>query len=807
MSDHLILIPVYNEAATIGDVVRRAKRHGDVLVVDDGSTDGVAAAASAAGADVVRLDRRRGKGAALRRGLAEAIARGADRIVTMDGDGQHDPDDIPRLLAAAAGAPEALVIGGRLGDSGNGAPRATDPVLPAGREAAIRVAGFFIDWLTGYALADTQSGFRVYPARLVEDVRPRAGGFVLESEMIVGAAARGWRLVEIPVRAIHFADRKSRFRPVRDGLAVGAYLAGRVVRRWGRDARVVAAALVRPFTAARRRPRHREMAEFTAPHRHHPAAWAAALGVFALDRTIATWHGWWRDPRARRMRVAAAASAATPALLGLALAAPVFRRLGRDPISGFVRRFYAHERLVGLEPATAAAPVATPGSRIEGGGVPVETSAPALAAGGPRRIADCDVVVIGGGPGGSAVATFLSRGGLSVALVERDAFPRFHIGESLLPANLPVLERLGVLDRVERHGFIVKHGASFHDQESGLEHTFYFRPGKPWPPYAFEVPRAEFDRILLEHAAAQPRVTLIQPAAVEAVAFDADGVTARIGGESGAGEVRARFLVDATGRDAFLASRHGQREPVPGLGKVALFAHFKGARRFAGRDEGNIRIYLFDGGWFWWIPFAGDTTSVGCVLHARTVRGRDGAIADLFDAMVERCERVGDGLAGASRVTPVHTAANFSYAASPVVGDRFVCVGDAVAFVDPIFSTGVFVAMQSAELASAAILDAFRDDRFEASRFARYERQVRRGVRPFLRFITSYYDPAFLDIFLTPKPVAGILDSVTGVLAGGTFMGIPLRMRMSLELFFAVVRVNRWRRGRRGGPVESRLEW
>jgi flavin-dependent dehydrogenase len=364
-----------------------------------------------------------------------------------------------------------------------------------------------------------------------------------------------------------------------------------------------------------------------------------------------------------------------------------------------------------------------------------------------------------------------------------------------------------VLERVRASGFIVKHGASFHDQDSGVEHTFYFQEGRPWPSHSFEVPRAEFDRILLEHAAAEPGVTLLQPAAVEDVALDGDGVTARVASAAGVRELRARFLVDASGRDAFLASRRGRRRPLPGLGKVALFAHFAGARRWPGKDEGNIRIYLFDGGWFWWIPFAGDTTSVGCVLHARAARGRDGSVAELFDAMVARCHRVRDGLAGARRVTPVHSAANFSYTTDPTAGDRFVCVGDAVTFVDPIFSTGVFVAMQSAELAAAEIVRAFREDRFEAGRFRGYERRVRRGIRPFLRFIRSYYDPAFLDVFLAPRPAAGMQDSVTGVLAGGTFLRASLRTRLSLALFFQIVRVNRWVRRRRGRPVESRISW
>ncbi|HET7875530.1 MAG TPA: NAD(P)/FAD-dependent oxidoreductase, partial [Methylomirabilota bacterium] len=576
--------------------------------------------------------------------------------------------------------------------------------------------------------------------------------------------------------------RRSRFRPVRDGIAVGAYLAGHILRRWGRDGAAAARALTAPFTAARRRPRHRELFQFAAPLRHNPGAWAAAAGVFALHRTAETWRGWWSDPALRGARLAAAATAATPVLLGLALLSRPLGWLGLDPLTPFVRRLYSQDRLAEVLPAPR---------RVRG-------EAP--------RSADYDVLVVGGGPAGSTAATFLARGGLSVALVERERFPRFHVGESLLPANLPVLERLGVLDRV-RALFLVKYGASFHDQESGLEYTFYFREGKPWPPYSFEVPRADFDQLLLDHAAKEPRVTRLQPAAVEQVALDADGVTARIAQDGAEREIRAGFLVDASGRDAFLASRHGRREPVPGLGKVAVFAHFRGARRWPGKEEGNIRIFVFEDGWFWYIPFVGDVTSVGCVLHARTVRGREGSLAELLEAMIARCDRVREALSRATRITPVHSAANFSYRTDPVVGDRFVCVGDTVAFVDPIFSSGVFIAMQSAELAAAEILRAFRDRRFEAARFRRYERRVRKGVSPFFKFIRNYYEPSFLEVFLRPRKTAGMLDSVTGVLAGGAFLRMPLRMRLSLGIFFTIVRITRWGRWRHGRPVESRLEW
>ena len=779
VSEHLIVIPVFNEAATIGDIVERARLHGPVLVVDDGSTDASAEVAARAGAEVVSLGRRRGKGTALRHAFAEGQKRGAGWVVTLDGDGQHDPDDIPRLLKAAVEEPGAFVIGGRLGRLADAPAR----VMPAGRLAALRVAGFFIDWLGGVPVADTQSGFRVYPAGLLAAVRPRHGGFVLESEMLLRAAALGLRILEVPITPIHFEDRRSRFRPGRDGLAVGAFLAGRIVARWAREAAAGALYVIGIFSPARLRSRHREMYAFAAPQRSNPPGWALAVGTFIADRAIRSVEDGWRSRHAHGLRLAALATAATPAMLALALSRSALAAIGVDWLSPAVRRLYRQEELAGT------------------------LEAPARRAARAARPADYDVLVVGGGPGGSSAATFLSRGGLRVAVAEREVFPRFHVGESLLPANLPVLERLGVLDAVKARGFFVKYGAYFHDQEMGLGYQFFFREGKPWPPYTYEVQRGEFDKILLDHAARQPNVTLLQPANVERVAFDDEGVTVTLAEAAGARELRARFLVDASGRDAFIASRHGRRRPIEGLGKVALFAHFRGGKRWPGKEAGNIRIFSFEAGWFWYIPFANGTSSVGCVLHARTVRGREGDLEQLYESLIARCHGLTEALDGAPRITPVHSAANFSYRTDPAIGDRFVCVGDAIAFVDPIFSSGVYIATQSAELSSVEILRAFRENRFEARRFREYERRIRNGMKPFQRFIRHFYDPSFVEMFLKPREYVGMVDSVTGVLAGGAFLRRTLRMRISLEVFFTIVRINRWVRRRRGLTTESRFKW
>jgi flavin-dependent dehydrogenase len=417
-----------------------------------------------------------------------------------------------------------------------------------------------------------------------------------------------------------------------------------------------------------------------------------------------------------------------------------------------------------------------------------------------------DVVVVGGGPGGSTTAAFLGRAGLRVGLFEREGFPRFRVGESLMPAVMYLLDQLGARQAIETRGFQVKYGAMFLDVEGSAQQTFYFLPGQPWPNYSFQVPRAEFDTVLLDHARAQG-ATVFQPASVQAADFDADGVTVTATRAGAPLTVRARMLVDASGRSGFLASRLGRRERIPNLGKVALFAHFQGADRLSGKDEGNIRIYVFRDGWFWWIPLAGDLTSVGAVMHARTAQGWSGSLEDLFSEMIRRCAPVSASLARAQRVTPVHREANFAYVNAPVVGDRFVAVGDAITFVDPIFSGGVFIAMRTGQLAAEAILAAFRAGAFGARRFRAYERQVARGVAPLFRFIHKYYEPGFFDLLLHPHDRFGITEAVLNVLSGGSFIRTRWRTRLALAIMFVLVRINTWRMRWAGRPVASRLEW
>ena len=348
----LIVVPVFNEAETVGHVVEAAREYGPVLVVDDGSRDGSGEVARRAGAEVIRHARRRGKGAALRTGIAAARERGAAAVVTLDGDGQHRPSDLGLVLDAARGRRRTIVIGGRLDDAG---------ALPPDRLNAIRVAGFFMNWACGLKLYDTQSGFRVYPIELFDDIRVRRGGFVFETEVLVAGVARGWGVHEVPVAALARARERSRFRPISDGVAIGTYLSGRVFARWALELGTLAAALVKPFYGERRRVRHQATLEQASIYTGSPALWAMSVGSSAIQHVLNRVAMWRRDPRPRRALVAAQATAAAPVLLGLLMVQAFAPRRMPDFVSPLVRWFCSQERL-DVEQASLA-PVVNPVGR------------------------------------------------------------------------------------------------------------------------------------------------------------------------------------------------------------------------------------------------------------------------------------------------------------------------------------------------------------------------------------------------------------------------------------------------------------
>lgn len=340
--DVLIVIPAFDEAGTVGRVVADACAHGRVLVVDDGSTDDTAAVAHTAGATVLRHERRRGKGAALTTAVTTARQWGAARVVTLDADGQHDPRDIPALLSLSDAAPRAIVVGARVGED--------DGARPRGRALANRVAGFWVNWVAGAAVSDTQSGFRVYPLPVFDEACPRGGRFVFETAVLVEAVRRGWQTCEAPIRDIACAARASRFHPVTDGVAIAAYLGGKALARWGIELAEGAREVLRLFSRERRIARHHRMLARASAHTGTPS-WGAAIAVAFLEEVQNRTVSWWDAPRARRARRVALATLGLPALLLATGIAALTGGPGLALIDRLVRTLY-DQRL--LPPLTAA---------------------------------------------------------------------------------------------------------------------------------------------------------------------------------------------------------------------------------------------------------------------------------------------------------------------------------------------------------------------------------------------------------------------------------------------------------------------
>ncbi len=404
-----------------------------------------------------------------------------------------------------------------------------------------------------------------------------------------------------------------------------------------------------------------------------------------------------------------------------------------------------------------------------------------------------DVAVIGGGPGGSSTATALARSGRSVLLLERDRFPRFHIGESQLPWINGVLEILGAHDAVAKAGFVEKWGASFWEIDGRPAAYVDFTAAVETPaPQTFQVPRARFDELLLRHAERSGVVVREGHRAVDA-AFDGGGVTLRYAGPDGLEQTaRVAAVVDASGRAGFLARKIGRYETDAMLQHVAVHAQYEGIPRAEGRAAGDIRVLTRpDVGWIWLIPLSETVTSVGAVVPQGLHRRESKATAEeSLDHYLRSTPAAPDLLREARRVSPARFDADYSYLATKMAGDRWVAVGDAGSFLDPIFSTGVLLAMQGGLEAAEAIEAGLRAGDLSARRFARYERVVRRRYHYFRRFVVGFYDPYFRRLLFRRSRRLGIYEAVLSALAGNWRPSLGTRLR--IQLFFAIVTLKRF---------------
>ena len=410
----------------------------------------------------------------------------------------------------------------------------------------------------------------------------------------------------------------------------------------------------------------------------------------------------------------------------------------------------------------------------------------------PSNAWDFDAVVIGGGPGGSSTATALARRGRRVLLLEREQFPRFHIGESQLPWTNEIFEALGVQETIAGAGFVRKWGASFWTIDGATEQYADFAEAVETPtPQTFQVPRAAFDELLLRHAEKSGVAVRERHRALEAT-FEAGGITLRFADSEGAEHtVRVGVVVDASGRAGFLAKKFGRHDMDPLLRNIAVHAQYERVPRATGRRSGDIRMFTRpDMGWLWFIPISETVMSVGAVIP-QAVHRRESRTTpeDSLAHYIEDTPSAARLMTAAQRVTPARFDADYSYLGTVLAGDRWVAVGDAAAFLDPIFSTGVLLAMQGGLDAAEAIDAGLRDGDLSRRRFAAYERLVRARYHHFRRFAVGFYDPNFRDLWFRRSNRLGIYRSVLSVIAGNWRPSLPVRL--SVRLFFLLVALQR----------------
>ena len=364
-----------------------------------------------------------------------------------------------------------------------------------------------------------------------------------------------------------------------------------------------------------------------------------------------------------------------------------------------------------------------------------------------------DVVVIGGGPGGSTVATLLADAGRKVLLVERGRFPRFHIGESLMPESYWTFKRLGMLPKMKASRFVKKYSVQFTNASGKDSAPFYFDEMNPHEcSQTWQVVRSEFDQMMLQNAA-EHGAEVWHDANVQDVIFEpaendtlprATGVIVNRKGESAA-RINAKVVIDATGTSALLSKKLGIREPDPQLRKASLFAHYKGAKRDEGKNEGATLVLSTadHDGWFWYIPLPDDVVSVGVVGDVdRLITSRKNPEQTL-DEEIQNCRGLDGRMTEAVRVSPVHVLSDFSWRANRCAGEGWVLVGDAFGFLDPIYSSGVFLALKSGEMAADAINQAFEKQDFSGTQLGKWGQDLSDGMHLMRKLVYAFYTRGF----------------------------------------------------------------
>jgi flavin-dependent dehydrogenase len=398
-----------------------------------------------------------------------------------------------------------------------------------------------------------------------------------------------------------------------------------------------------------------------------------------------------------------------------------------------------------------------------------------------------DAIVMGGGPAGASAASILGGAGHAVLVVERDEYPRFHIGESLIPGVIPYLEEIGAARAVREAGFIRKYGAVFLTPDSSFRQRYVFGDSlTPKADLAYQVERAEFDQLLLQNARACGAEVRV---AERVTAFNEDdkGVRVTLGDRHGRShEAHAKFLIDATGQQSLVAGRLGLRQMDRNLRNIAVFAHFAGARRETGPEGGDITIVLDPEGWWWIIPLRNEVTSLGFVAPRAAFERRPDT--RWLEHRLLKTPVLRERFSRAVRLGPATAVSDYSYRSSKLAGRRWILAGDAAAFLDPVFSTGVFLGVCSGVRAGRSVQSALAGGSSAAGAFAQYESWLSKRLRTYSELVKGFYNPEFVDLFMHPTDAMQLRRAVTSALAG--YADQP-QVRWRLRSFLNAVRANK----------------
>ena len=397
-----------------------------------------------------------------------------------------------------------------------------------------------------------------------------------------------------------------------------------------------------------------------------------------------------------------------------------------------------------------------------------------------------DVAIIGGGPAGSTAATLLAKAGRRVIVLEREKFPRFHIGESLLPFSVQTFDRLGVREKLDRT-FLPKFGGEIMAACGTRGVKFYFKDGfRSQRDRAYQVTRSEFDKLLLDHSR-ENGTEVREETEVKAIDFGEDRVRLHVETSDGAAStIDTRYLLDCSGRQTMLGSFFKLKSNYDHLQKFSVFAHYDNVDRLPGRDATLIRMVRGLDRWFWMIPLTDTRTSIGVVMDTTTFRATKLSPEAALEKFIADQPLMTERMRNAVRVSPVYSAGDYSYRNLRLAGDRWLLVGDAAGFIDPVFSSGVFLAIMSAEQAADTLDQVLRDESHRRRLFKKYSRTVNRIMDIYLTFVNAWYRRGreFIEVFLNPTDTMQIAAAVNAVLAGNEGKSFAIKWRMWLFYFF-----------------------